>query len=133
MQMNKALIAGVVGGIALAVYEFIMHGLIMGNTYQALPQTFRQDANAIWFPIVAIVVGAAAGVLFGKTRSVWGEGAKGGMTFGFWFGLAVAFTNFYAPLTINGFPYYLAWCWWGITLLGWVVYGAVAGLMYKTA
>lgn len=133
MNTNKAITAGAVGGVGLAVYEFVMHGLIMGNTYAGNPNTFRQDANMIWFPIIAIILGVTAGMLFGKTRSMWAEGAKGGMTYGFWLGLVVAFGAFYSPLTINGFPYYLAWCWFGITLLGWVVYGAVAGMMYKTA
>lgn len=132
MQMNKVLIAGAVGGLVLAVWEFLMHGLIMGNTYASLT-VFRQDANPVWFPIIAILLGIIAGVLFAKTRAVWSDGAKGGMTFGFWLGLIGGFASFYNPLTFQGFPYYLAWCWLGITLLGWVVYGAVVGMIYKTS
>ena len=122
--MGKALVAGAVGGVALSVYEFIMHGMIMANTYAG---------NPMWFPVIAILMGLAAGVLFGKTRTMWAHGPKGGATFGMWIGLIGGIAAFYNPLTISGFPYYLAWCWFGITVLGWVVYGAVAGLMYKSA
>ena len=130
--MSKALTAGAVGGVALAVYEWIMHGVIMGNTYANIA-SFRQDGNPMWFPIIAILMGLAAGVLFGKTRTMWAHGPKGGATFGMWLGLIGGIGAFYQPLTISGFPYYLSWCWFGITLLGWVVYGAVAGAMYKSA
>ena len=45
--------------------------------------------------------------------------------------MAIVFGNFYNPLVIDGFPYYLAWCHGGITLIGSVVGGAVVGLMIK--
>jgi hypothetical protein len=34
MQWSKVLIAGAVGGVVNAVYGFVMHALIMGNTYR---------------------------------------------------------------------------------------------------
>jgi hypothetical protein len=57
--------------------------------------------------------------------------AKGGMTFGFWLGLVAFFATFYNPLIFQGFPYFLSWCWGAITLIGWLVYGAIVGAMYK--
>lgn len=131
MNTQKALVAGIVGGVVMAVYEFIMYGLIMASTYASNPEVFRQDAPMFWFPIVAVVVGLAGAMLFAKTRSAWSEGAKGGVFFGLWIGLVVAALQFYSPLVISGFPYYLAWCQAGIAVIGWMVYGAVVGAMYK--
>lgn len=130
MNWTKALIAGVVGGLAVSVYNFIMHEMIMGATYDGLA-VFRQDANPIWFSVVAIVVGIAGAMLFAKSRASWGAGVKGGVNFGFWVGLIGFFAQFYNPLVINEFPYYLSWCWGGIILIGWMVFGAVAALLYK--
>ncbi|MDZ7266075.1 MAG: hypothetical protein ONB48_01910 [candidate division KSB1 bacterium] len=87
MNWSKALVAGLVGGVVNAVYEFIMHGLVMGNTYKSLPNVFRQDANPIWFTVIAILIGLAGALLFARTRGSWPAGAKGGMLFGVFVGL----------------------------------------------
>jgi len=130
MNVSKALLAGAVGGVVVAVYDFIVHGLIMDATYKKYT-LFRQDANMVWFPILAIVIGVVAAVIFAKTRSSWAAGVKGGVTFGFWLGLIGFFATFYNPLVFNEFPYYLTWCMGSILLIGWLVYGAVVGVMYK--
>lgn len=132
MNWTKALIAGVVGGIVVNIYDFVMHGIIMGNTYREYSTVFTQEqANPVWFFVVAIFIGIFGAVLFAKTRNSWAPGAKGGMTFGFFVGLIAFFAQFYSPLVIEGFPYYLAWCWGGITLIGWLIFGAVFGLIVK--
>ncbi len=134
MNWGKAVLAGAVGGFVVSVYSFVMHGVIMADTYRKYTQTFSQEeASPFWFVLVAVVIGIAGGLLFGKTRATWAEGAKGGVTFGFFAGLISFFAQFYWPLVINEFPYFLAWCWGGINLIGWMVFGAVAGVLYKSA
>ncbi len=131
MNWSKAVVAGLAGGVVNAVYEFIMHGMIMGNTYKSLPQVFRQDANPMWFTVIAILMGVAGGLLFARTRGSWAAGAKGGMIFGVFVGLISFLSMFYSPLTVPGFPYYLTWCMGGIGFIEWVIFGAVAGSIYK--
>ncbi len=131
MDMKKALIAGLVAGVALFVYEFVIHALLLAGTYAEYNQVFRQDGNPVYFPLLALAQALAAGVIFAKTRSAWGAGFKGGATFGFWIGLVFFFREFYNPLTIEGFPYYLAWCWGTALMLGWIIAGSVMSLMYK--
>ena len=70
-------------------------------------------------------------VLFAKTRDSWGDGFMGGATFGFHVGLVVFFLQFYPALVIEGFPYYLSWCWGGIDLIGFTILGGMLGLLYK--
>ncbi|MDZ7290379.1 MAG: hypothetical protein ONB44_11870 [candidate division KSB1 bacterium] len=132
MQWSKAIIAGVVGGIVNAVYGFLLHGLVMGKTYQKYA-VFRTDANVIWFIIIPILLGVVGALFFAKSRASWSAGMKGGITFGFWIGLIGFVANFYTPLMYAGFPYFLTWCTGTIMLIGWMVYGAVIGAMYKTA
>jgi hypothetical protein len=130
MQWSKVLLAGLAGGVVVSIYDFIMYGLIMGSTFQKY-EVFRSDANAMWFPVLAILTGLVGAVFFAKSRSAWSAGAKGGVNFGFWVGLIGVIANFYMPLTFNGYPYYLTWCTGGIVLVGWMAYGAVVGAMYK--
>ena len=130
MNWTKAFISGIVGGIAVWVYNFLTHGLIMANTYKKY-EVFRQDASMGSYAVVTILVGIAGGLLFAKTRAIWAEGIKGGMTFGFFVGLVAFFNQFYGSLMYEGVPYHLSWCWGGIVLIGWLVFGAVVSLIYK--
>lgn len=133
MNWSKAVIAGIVGGIVLNVYDFIMHVLILGNTYQTHTEVFRQDANTLWFILIDFLLAIAAALFFAKSRSAWSAGVKGGVTFGFWLGLIAFLATFFNPLLFEGFPYFLTWCWGSITFIGWLIFGAVAAAIYKEA
>jgi len=130
MNWSKAVIAGAVGGVVMAVYEALVHGMIMSNTYANLA-FFRQDASPIWYTVIAILVGIVGGIIFAKTRASWGAGPKGGMSFGLWLGILFFVLGFSYPLMIQGFPYYLTWCWGGISIIECILYGAVLGAMNK--
>lgn len=129
MNWSKTLIAGLVSGIALTVYEFVVHAKIMASTYAQYP-VFAGDGG-LHFVLVAVCVAIAAAILFAKTRGTWGDGFMGGATYGFYLGLIIFFATFYRPLVFEGFPYYLAWCQGSINLIAMVVMGAVQGAMIK--
>ena len=132
MDWTKILGAGLVAGIVINLVDWVLHGFIMADTYRKYSDTFSQEeANPIWFFVVAIAAAIFLAILFAKTRDCWAEGAKGGMTYGFWLGMVLFFGNFYYPLVIGGFPYFLAWCWGGIGLIDAIVGGAIIGLMIK--
>ena len=131
MNWMKVFITGIIGGIAVCAYNYCVHTFIMGSTYGKY-DLFRQEApNPIWFFVVSIAIGIAGALLFAKTRGSWPEGLKGGLKFGLIVGLIVFFYQFFNPLTLEGFPYHLSWCWGSIELIGWLIFGVVAGLMIK--
>ena len=133
MNWTKVLGTGVVAGIVVNLVYWVLHGFVMGNTYRSYPDVFAQEeASPVWFFVVSISVGIFFTILFAKTRKSWADGVGGGVAFGFWVGMVAFFSYFYDPLVIDGFPYFLAWCQGGITLIGSLVGGAVAGLMIKS-
>lgn len=132
MNWGKVLLTGGVGGVVVWLFNFLMHGVIMSNAYARYSSLFSQEeGNPIWFLLVAACMATAVAMIFSKTRSSWGDGVKGGVIFGAFVGLVGFFAQFYAPLIYNGFPYYLAWCWGGIEILGWMIFGAVASFIIK--
>jgi hypothetical protein len=131
MNWSKAVIAGVVGGVALNLADWVMHGMIMASAYSKYPVFSQEEANPLLFLAVALCLAIPAALLFAKTRSIWADGLMGGATYGFWLGVVFFFANFYDPLVLEGFPYHLAWCWGGIQLIGYVIMGAVFGLILK--
>ncbi len=134
MNWTKAVLAGAVGAVAVWLADFVMHGVIMRNTYMKYPEVFSQEqANPLLFLWVGLFIAVAAAILFAKTRACWAEGVVGGVTFGFFLGLVLFFPSFYNSIVFDGFPYFMSWCWGGINLIGMVILGAVLGAIYKKA
>ncbi len=131
MNWGRALIAGIVGGIVMNFASFVVHGLILANTYTRFPVFTQEAANPLHFFLVSGAIGVASVFLFAKTRASWAPGAKGGLAFGLLLGLALFFRTFYNPLVLEGFPYFLSWCWGGSEVIVGAVYGVVVGAIYK--
>ena len=130
MNWTRVVIGGLVAGIVVNLADFVMHGKIMADTYKRFDQVFTQaEANPMLFFAVAMATGVMVAMLFAKTRAAWAPGWKGGLFFGLFFGLATFFLNFYNPLVIDGFPYYLSWCWGGIGVIDGLIGGTVLGLI----
>jgi len=130
MNWTRVVLGGVVAGVVVWLADFVMHGILLADTYTRYPEVFTQEqANPLSFLAISAAIGLLVAVFFAKSRASWGEGWKGGATFGFYLGLAAYFMNFYYPLVIDGFPYYLAWCWGGVGVIDSVVGGAVLGAL----
>jgi len=128
MNWGRIIGGGVAAGIVTWLADFVMHGVLLADTYKRYDQAFTQtQANPLAFLAISVAIGICVAVLFGKSRGSWGEGTKGGMTFGLYLGIAMFFMGFYNPLVIEGFPYYLGWCWGGIGIIDGVLAGAVLG------
>lgn len=133
MNWARALIAGVVAGIVMNLVSFVGHGVLLRDTYTEYPVFTQEAANPVWFFVIAILIGIFAAILFAKTRACWAAGVAGGVAFGFWLSLVAFFSNFYSPLVLEGFPYFLSWWWGAINVVEGLLGGAVLGALYKKA
>ena len=134
MNWSRTIMATLVGGIAIWLASFVLHGVVMTSTYMKYPEVFTQEAtNPVLFLVVELLIAFPAAVIFAKTRGSWAAGIAGGVVFGFWLGLFGSFAQLFSPLVMEGFPYYLGWCWAGINLIVSLALGAVLGLMIKSA
>lgn len=132
MNWTRVVVGGVAAGIVTNLADFVMHGVIMAPTYQRYTEVFSQtQANPAWFALISVCISLAAAILFGLTRASWAPGAVGGLKYGFFLGLVGFFPGFYNPLVVEGFPYFLAWCWGGITLIDSLLAGAVLGAIIQ--
>lgn len=128
MNWNRLVPAALVGGLAMWLASFVLHGMVMAATYAKYPEVFTQKAaNPFSFLAIEILIALPAAALFARTRSAWAPGIGGGLTFGFWVGALSFFAQFFHPLVLEGFPYYLGWCWGGINMIVSLILGAVLG------
>jgi len=132
MNWARVILAGMVAGVVTTIVNFVLHGMILGNTYAKYPEVFTQEqANPLTFFLVGIFIGIPVAILFARTRNSWRKGSLGGAIFGFFLGLVVFFLPMYDSIVIESFPYFLSWCWGGINLIGFVVYGLIVGIICK--
>lgn len=132
MNWIKVFIAGVVSGFVVWLVDFALHGLVLGSTY-AKYDVFHveREPSPFTFLWIEVCLFICVAILFAKTFSCWGGGWKGGAKFGLFFGIAIFFTGFFTPVVIKGFPYFLAWCQAGSSVIAAIVGGAVIGALYK--
>ncbi len=132
MNLQRTLLAGLAGGVAHNLVSFVLHGFVMADSYVRMDTVFSQEqASPVWFVLISVMVGLVTAVLFAKTRQMWADGPKGGMMFAVWPGLIVGFNQFFLALVVQGFPYYLVWCWLGIDLIAFVAMGIVLGAILR--
>ena len=131
MNWTRVIAGGVVGGIVTSVADFVQHGILLGETYKKHAVFSQTQASPLKFVAVSVVIYLCVAILFARTRASWGAGWKGGLGFGFFFGLAIFFMGFYNPMVLAGFPYHLSWCWGGIGVIDGVIGGAVLGSIVR--
>jgi hypothetical protein len=133
MNVKKLLLATLVVGVVANVLDFIVHGQILsGPYYSQLPNLFRQDMSMAWLIIGDFVWALVFVWVYSRVYGSFSGGAKGGATYGLYAGILLNFpANLFMNIMFVGFPYGLAWIWviWGIIAA--VIYGAVAGAIYK--
>ena len=133
MNWTRIALAGVAAGLVTWISDFVFHGMVMRPTYMSLSQVYTQtEANPAWFLLISVTICAMVAALFARTRASWAAGWKGGLSFGFFLGLVIFFQRFYDPLVIDGYPYYLAWCQGGISMIDSLLAGAVIGSILKS-
>ena len=129
---GKTLVGGILAGLVMMVANFVMHGVIMADTYTRYADVFTQEGgNPAWFAVVSVLIGVVLAILFRRTRRTWASGVVGGIVFGLLVGATHFFMNFYDALVYEGFPYYLAWCHGGMDLIAYALGGATLGAVVK--
>ena len=137
MNWGRAVVAGLVAGIAQNIVNFVMHGLILdtAGTYEGHAAFAQEDDPTVfvWFTAIALVIGVVAALFFASSRQSWQAGPRGGLHFGILLGAVVGFQQFYLTLVINEFPYHVAWIWLAVEIISFGVGGMVLGTMVKRA
>ncbi|MFQ5747811.1 MAG: hypothetical protein ACE5HF_11430 [Gemmatimonadota bacterium] len=132
MNVKKLILAAIVVGIVVNVYDFVIHGVLLAGTYEGLPALFRQDSPILWLVIGGFVAALVFVWYYAKVQGSFGTGAGAGAKFGLYTGILLGFpSQLFLNMMFVDFPYSLSWI-WVFAIIGWgIVAGATAGAMYR--
>ncbi len=131
MNVKRFFLAAVVVFIVAEVLEFLIHGVILASTYEALKDLWRPDMESkMWiYPVIGAIWSLLFVYIFVKGRE--GKGLMEGVRFGVVIGLFVGIPMAYGTYAMIAIPYSLALQWWIYTLIECIVLGVIAALVYK--
>ena len=125
MNKMRFIFAGLAAFIAMMVFNFLWHGLLLESSYMATIELWRpQDQMAVFFPwAIGITLALGFTLAFLFTRNYEGKGIGEGVRFGAMTGLLLGLLEFgiYPYLAI---PLSLGAAWF----VGGVLEGLVAGI-----
>ena len=133
MNVRKFIVAVLGVGVVMNVFDFVVNGMLLQNAvYSKLPNLLNQNLPIKWLVIADFIAALVLVWVYVRVSGSFSAGVSGGAQFGFYAGVLVNFpTWIIASLTMNGFPYYLAWVWTIVGIIWCIIAGAVAGALYK--
>ena len=116
---------------AWAVLDFLIHGLLLGATYEATAELWRpmEEMKMPLMYLVTLVSAAAFVMIYGWLISP--KSVVTGVQFGLLFGLAMGIGMGFGTYSVQDIPANLAWTWFLGTVVKAAVAGAIAGAIIK--
>ncbi len=129
--MKRVVLAIVAVFMVWSALDFLIHGLMLRSTYEATASLWRPMGEMkMGLMYVVGAVGAAAFVgLYAAVVKPKSMGA--GLKYGLLFGIATGFPMGFGTYCVMPVPVYLAFVWFGGSLVETVVGGAIAGAIIR--
>jgi len=132
VNIGKLIVAILGVGVVANIFDFVVHGTLLSGPLYSKLTLMRTDAPMQWLIIGDFIAAAVFVIFYDRVYQSFGGGLKGGAIYGLWAGVLVNFpTWIFSHLLITGFTHELTLAWTLVGILGGVVAGATAGLLYK--
>lgn len=123
---KKFWIAILSGGIAVNLLDIIVRGGFLKDIFITQATELRVDINPAWFVLFGFLKIVIFVWFFFKVRGSFGGGARGGMKFGLYYGIALNVPAMFFPYMVyKGVPYIYIWA----TIAYGLVWGMLLGVI----
>lgn len=129
--MRRPLLAILAVFLTWRVLGFIIHGLILGRTYQATAELWRpmEEISTGLMGLVSLVCSIVFVTIY--ARYFARKGIKTGIEYGLLFGLATGISMGYGTYAVMPIPYHMALVWFLGTLAETTLAGLLLGLIIE--
>jgi len=131
MNIKRFIGASIAVFIAFQVFDFIIHGVILGSTYENLKDVWRPDMmSKMWiFYITSAILSFLFVYIF--TKGYEGKGIGEGIRYGLLIGLLMNVVGMFNQYVVYPIPFSLALQWFIYGTIEFIACGIVAALIYK--
>ena len=135
MNTKRWLLASAAVLIAIAVMEFVIHGMLLADLYRQTPNLWRPQAQMqqmAWvFWLGYLVFAPFFALIYVKGYEKGKPGLGQGVRCGLYLGAMLSVMHSFVWYAILPIPLALAFYWFIAIFVEFVVLGAVAGLVYR--
>jgi len=129
--MKKTIIAIVVVFVMWGVLDYVLHGLILGASYEATSQLWRPMEEMSIGLIYVVTLVAAACFVYVYAAMIGDRSQKTALLYGLVFGIGAGISMGYGSYAVMPLPYMMALAWFLWTILEAVVGAWVAWAILK--
>lgn len=118
--------------ITFEVLNFIIHSVILSNTYMELESVWRADMmEYMWLMYIAdLIFVAFATLIYAQWMKI--PGLKSGLMFGLFIGVMIGTSGAINQFVIYPITNWLMWMWIVFGLVQYTICGIVLGLIYRS-
>ncbi len=131
MNVKRFIIAAVAVFISFQIMDYIIHGVILMETYDSLEGVWREDMDS--FMWIMMVTSAVFAFLFAFifTRGYQGKGIGEGIRYGLIIGLLMMVVGMFNQYAVYPLPLSLVIQWFIYGIIEYIVGGVILALIYR--
>lgn len=119
-------VAILTGGIAVNVLDLFVRGRILKDIFLTQASEIRTDVNPVWFVFFGFLKIVIFVWFFYKVQKSFGRGARGGLKFGLFYGIALNVPAMFFPYMVyKGIPFFYI----GLTILYGLAWAMILGVI----
>ncbi len=131
MNKKRLIIASIVIFIAVQIFDFIEHSLILRGAYQSTMGIWRADMNSVMWIMYVTALAFSFLFVYIFIKGYEGKGIFEGIRFGLLIGLFMTGINIFGQYVIYPIPFNLAIQWFIYGMIRFVIYGIIAAVIYR--
>ncbi len=131
MNVKRFLLAALAVFVTFQVTDYIVHMLILSETYASIPEVWRPDMMDKMY--IMYITGAVLAILFTYifAKGYQGKGIMEGVRYGLVIGLLMTIVGSFNQYAVYPLPYELVLQWFLYGLVQFIIAGIVVSLIYK--
>jgi len=129
--MKKTVFAILAVFVTWSALDFVIHVLILGSTYAAMPQLWRPMAQMKMGLMYFTVLVVAASFVYIYARFIAEKGVRTAVLYGVIFGIATGVGMGYGTYSVMPIPYSMAFVWFIGSVVEFTIGGLITGMIIK--
>ena len=132
MNVKRFIVASVAVYIVFQALDFIIHGIVLADTYKALSNVWRPDMMSLMWIFYAAGLVFAVLFVYVFTKGYEGKGILEGVRYGIIMGLFMELIGTFGQYVLYPIPFLLSLQWFIYGMIEFIIAGIVVASLYRS-